>query len=217
MISNKKNLIFAEDLVSSINRMPIHLPITFKLFSGEMGVLTGENGCGKTTFLRTLLGEYRIYSGILRIFNDDIKYNDQKIINKYKVCVIPQYAIAPNDMTIIEYLSVWDYAKKNIKNRMTLYNVIKSAGDILETKVNKYMGELSYGQKRLIDILLATSANPSIIFADEPFAGLTMNKIEWCLDRFTGCIDNECGILIVLHNYEKQYLKPSWECDIKNY
>lgn len=135
---------------------------------GMYGLL-GENGAGKTTFMRILATVSEATSGTIRIGNKDIK-NKREI--RQMIGYLPQeFAIYPT-MTVysaLDYLGILAEIPKQ-KRKERVNELLKQVN--LEHEKNKRFHNLSGGMKRRFGIAQALLNNPKVLIIDEPTAGL---------------------------------------------
>jgi NitT/TauT family transport system ATP-binding protein len=151
--NGEKNVIF-----SSFN---------FSANSGEVIGLFGPNGAGKTTLLNIL-------SGV------DINFRGQKINDGKRVAYMHQDSSAT--------LAPWFSCEKNILLAREFYNLdIEKGKNLLknlcdELRINfslkQYPFSLSGGQRQIITLMRALIVEPDILFLDEPFSALDVEKRE---------------------------------------
>jgi len=138
--------------------------------NGESVGLVGNNGAGKTTFLRILLDLIRPTEGSIEI--------DGQVVAKS-----PDWKRRSgsylDDSFLIEYLSPEEFfrfvgkthniSKEEIFNRLSPFSTF-FAGEILGRK--RYIRDLSQGNKKKVGIAAALMVEPELIVLDEPFANL---------------------------------------------
>jgi ABC-2 type transport system ATP-binding protein len=135
--------------------------------NGEIWGLVGNNGAGKTTFLRLLL--------------DLIKPNEGKILSKSAPIYQSEHwknytGSYIDDSFLIEFLSPHEYfafiGKLYGISKMELVHILEIYGDFLnlsQIEGGKYIRHLSSGTKQKIGIIGALISNPEILILDEPF------------------------------------------------
>lgn len=132
--------------------------ITF--YAGKSYAIVGENGCGKTTLLKILLGILKPCEGVVNGLKDEV------------IGFVPDYNGLYTFMTVLE----------NIKFRLGLYNKkyceekdyimeLLEKYNLLKDK-NKVVNELSLGMCKKVSIICALAVHPSILILDEPTGGL---------------------------------------------
>jgi len=159
--------------------------ISLEFPKGKITGLIGPNGSGKTTLINAL-------SGLLSIDGGSIIVNEKNIdhIHSYKIPTLGltrtfQNIRLFNQMNVLDNILLALNGKRALKTLMLKQpesltrdaeKILKKV-DLLETK-NKMAGDLSYGQRKLLEIGRALTANTEIILLDEPFAGLFPQMIK---------------------------------------
>ena len=140
---------------------------------GEIVVLIGESGCGKTTTLRMLNRLNEPTSGTVMIDGEDytkmskIELRRQLGYVIQKVGLMPHLTVGKN-IEIIPELKGWD--KKKRKDRA--FELLELVDLAPEDYYDRYPHELSGGQQQRIGVARALAVNPDIILMDEPFSAL---------------------------------------------
>ncbi|QGA53223.1 ATP-binding cassette domain-containing protein [Sulfolobus sp. E5-1-F] len=150
--------------------------ISLSINQGDLLIVLGESGAGKTTLGRVIVGLQKPTSGEVIYDGYNIWKNKRKIFKKYRrdVQLIPQdpYSTLPFNKTVEEILAApmvhWEnISKEELKKRLiNLLELVKltPAQDFL----GKYPHQLSGGQKQRVNIARSLSVSPKIIVADEP-------------------------------------------------
>lgn len=150
---------------------------SFKLKGNERVAIIGENGAGKTTFLRLLLGEIKPQKGQIYI--------------TAKVAYLPQ-----NPGEVDASFRVLDFFRSLVKT--TEEEAQKILGRVLFRDVSKErIGNFSIGEIRRIQIAALFASAPELIILDEPTNHLdifTIEMLEEALGKFKG------GLLVVSHD-----------------
>ena len=167
-----KKVIEIKNINKQINKKRILNNISFDIFEGDCLALIGPNGAGKTTLMNCLLGNKFVDSGSIKI------NNLQPINNKLKksVNVLPQENVVPQKLKVKELI---DFVKKLYKDHLSdeeIDNLLRFDNKLKETFASK----LSGGQRRLLSFVLSLIGKPSILFLDEPTAGMdTSTRIRF--------------------------------------
>jgi ABC-2 type transport system ATP-binding protein len=138
--------------------------ISFNVNKGEIFGLLGPNGAGKTTTLESLEGIRSPDSGTLRVAGVDPTRESHKLGNKIGVQL--QTSGLPDSITVNEAMKFFCAYHGVDPN----YNLLDRLG-LAEKRKSQYH-QLSTGQKRRLALSLAIAHNPSVLFLDEPTAGL---------------------------------------------
>ncbi len=145
--------------------------ISFIVDSGEIAVLAGSNGAGKSTAIKCIAGLLR-YDGEIEICGFKNKSLEAKKITGY----IPEIP-APFDL-----LTVWEHMEF-IARAYSLEDWQNDAEKLMERfqltdKKNKLGKELSKGMQQKVSICCALLIKPKVVLFDEPFVGLDPHAIK---------------------------------------
>lgn len=167
-----KKVIEIKNISKQINKKRILNNISFDIFEGDCVALIGPNGAGKTTLMNCLLGNKFIDSGSIKINN--LQPTNNKL--KKSVNVLPQENVVPQKLKVKELI---DFVKKLYKDHLSdeeIDNLLRFDNKLKETFASK----LSGGQRRLLSFVLSLIGKPSILFLDEPTAGMdTSTRIRF--------------------------------------
>ena len=167
-----KKVIEINNLNKHINKNRILHNISFDIFEGDCVALIGPNGAGKTTLMNCLLGNKFIDSGSIKI--NDLQPTNNKL--KKLVNVLPQENVVPQKLKVKELI---DFVKKLYIDHLSdeeIDNLLRFDNKQKETFASK----LSGGQRRLLSFVLSLIGKPSILFLDEPTAGMdTSTRIRF--------------------------------------
>lgn len=142
--------------------------INMELEDGVYGLL-GENGAGKTTFMRCVAGLYSDYSGTI-----EWRFEDGSIDKKYqeKIGYLPQAFDGLGELKVCEFLqyfcSMKDIDKKDEQREI---EQVLAKVNLLDRKKDK-VSSLSGGMVRRLGIAQTMLGNPNLIMFDEPTTGL---------------------------------------------
>lgn len=167
-----KKVIEIKNINKQINKKRILNNISFDIFEGDCVALIGPNGAGKTILMNCLLGNKFIDSGSIKINN--LQPTNNKL--KKSVNVLPQENVVPQKLKVKELI---DFVKKLYKDHLSdeeIDNLLRFDNKLKETFASK----LSGGQRRLLSFVLSLIGKPSILFLDEPTAGMdTSTRIRF--------------------------------------
>lgn len=147
--------------------------VVVNLHAGQRLQLTGPNGAGKTTLLHILAGLDTGFEGVREVEPD------------LRVAVLHQESPLPEKMQVGEYL---DTLARHIS-----YNsrgLLVRVGLARET-INKKIGHLSMGQRRLVELAVILAGAPDILFLDEPTNHMDIEcagALEELLREYTGAV-----------------------------
>lgn len=154
----------------------------------ERIALLGANGAGKSTLIKIIIGL--------------IKQTDGEFINYLQSNVKLGYASQEdyliNDLKVYELIKLNMYAKKIKINKDDFQNNLEKYG--LNEVKNKYVYQLSGGQKRKLTILMSLLSNPDLLVLDEPTTGMDLESIDNLWDELKAQTSSS---LIVTHDFNQ--------------
>ena len=146
----------------------------FEIEKGELVVIVGPSGAGKTTALNILTGYLSATSGTAKINGVDILEKPKEV--KSKIGFLPEQPPLYFDMTVKEYLSfVYDLKKPSFPKNAHIEEVcqVVKIHDVL----NRMIKNLSKGYKQRVGIAQALIGKPEVLIFDEPTVGLDPKQI----------------------------------------
>jgi len=147
--------------------------LSFTVTSGQSVALWGENGAGKTTALRCLLGVIP-YQGSVLVNGYDT--NRQGKAARRLMGFVPQEISFHDDMTAWETLNFYYRLKKSSTGKTYVVQLLERLG--LAPFVGKHVRDLSGGMKQRLALAIALLADPSLLILDEPTANLDVKARE---------------------------------------
>ena len=175
--------------------------ISFEVKSGEVCVLLGKSGVGKTTILRCINGLEDFDNGEIVVDNCAMKNKSHILKNRDKIGMVFQnFNLFPH-MSVLENIisapiNVFKKSKKDaIKEAKEILKMVD-----LEDKINAYPYELSGGQCQRVAIARACALTPKVLCFDEPTSALDMDSIEKVSNIIRGLKSKGMAILIITHD-----------------
>lgn len=176
--------------------------VSLEVFDGEIVVLLGRNGVGKSTTLKSIMGIAPSKSGKITLNGEDItRLTPDKIARK-------GISFIPEDRRIIPNLTVFE----NLKLGMLIRGKNVNVNETLEMVFNYFpklkerlsqMGEsLSGGEQQMLTMARGLVANPQLMMIDEPTEGLAPLIVEEIWEMLKKLHENKVTILLVEQNYE---------------
>ncbi len=171
--------------------------INLEVNSGELVVLLGANGAGKSTIFRTISGLSKPTSGSIQLNDNNIGgLSPDRLVKEGIVQCAEGRKLFPQ-MSVYENLMLGGYVlgRDKDKRKKALDNVYELF-PILKEKKDSPSGSLSGGQQQMVAIGRALMANPRVVLFDEPSIGLAPLIVEQVFDVIKQI--NKNGTTVVL-------------------
>ena len=193
-----------EGLTKSFGSQKIWQDVTLTLPPGEVSVLLGPSGTGKSVFLKALIGLLRPEEGTIVIDGTDIlACSDKKLYEIRKM-----FGVLFQDGALFGSMSLYDnvafvlreHTKKNESEvRKTVMEKIELVG--LVGSEDKLPGEISGGMRKRAGLARALVLDPEIILCDEPDSGLDPVRTAYLSQLIIDInAQIDATVLIVTHN-----------------
>lgn len=159
-------MLMIKNLKKNFGKVQILKGIELEIRSSERIALVGQNGCGKTTLIRCLLGLYQ-FEGKIEIFGDDILTHREMALRH--VAFVPQTPPALKN-TVKEIISL--ATELTGMSRQKVEKITDELGLNLSKIMDTPFKGLSGGMKQKLLIACALARDPKVLIMDEPSANL---------------------------------------------
>ena len=159
------NILKTENLTKYYGRFRGIENVNLTLEEGEKLGFIGQNGAGKSTFIRTALGYLKPNSGKTEIFGKDILTHREEILAD--VGYMSSECVFYKGMKVKDVLSYSAKLRKRDCSKEAKYYCER-----LQLDTNKKVEQLSLGNRKKLGIICAIQHNPKLYFFDEPTSGL---------------------------------------------
>jgi len=184
--------------------------VNFKLKTSEIHALMGENGAGKSTFIKIITGVHKPDQGEIYLNGVKVKIENPKDAQKLGIAAIYQHVTCYPDLSVTENIFIGHEKIEKRTKRILWDSMHKEAKKLLDDlganfDPRVHMGTLSVAQQQIVEIAKAISTNAKIIIMDEPTASLTKRESEE-LYRITEQLwNNGTSIIFISHRLEDVY------------
>lgn len=184
--------------------------VDFDLKPGEIHSVVGENGAGKSTFIKVLSGVYQqsageiFVDGAQTVFSNVRQSESTGIRTVYQeINLVPFFNIYQNIFIGSELSTKFAGIKvmDNKKMRETAAEVIRGLG--IEINVNKPVQLLNASMKRIVEICKVLVHQPKVVIFDEPTTSLGEEERKRLLEIIIGLKKKGLSIIYVSHNLEE--------------
>ena len=182
--------------------------VNFQLKEGEIHALMGENGAGKSTFIKVITGVHHAEEGEMYVDGKKVDFKSPLDAQKLGIAAIYQHVTSYPHLTVTENVFMGHEIVK--RGFIQWKEMNKLAGDLLKQldadfQPTATMGSLSVAQQQMVEIAKALSTNARIIIMDEPTAALTRNESEE-LYRITEKLRADGkSVIFISHRLEDMY------------
>ena len=182
--------------------------VQFDLKAGEIHALMGENGAGKSTFIKVIMGVHQAEEGEMLLYGKPVRFKNTKDAQKAGIAAIYQHVTAYPHLTVAENIFVGHLKKKfGLVQWKEMYAEADALLHELNADFNSHelMGNLSVAQQQMVEIAKALSLKAQIIIMDEPTAALTKRESEELYRIAKKLRDEGKSIIFISHRFEDMY------------
>ena len=171
----------------------------FSIKKGELVVIVGPSGAGKTTALNILGGMDSATSGKVIIAGKDISKFKNKELTKYRredIGFVFQFYNLVQNLTAIENVEL---ATQICKKPLNPKQILEKVG--LKDRMKNFPSQLSGGEQQRVAIARAIAKNPKLLLCDEPTGALDYNTGKQILQLLQDtCRKENMTVIIITHN-----------------
>ena len=173
--------------------------ISLSTDDGEVVVIVGPNGCGKSTSMKSLFGMLQISQGSVSLAGEDITHlSPQERVQK-GMGFVPQTQNIFGGMSVAENLEMGAFIRDDSDIAATTEEVL-DLFPILRQKYRQAAGELSGGQRQQVAVGRALMTRPKVLLLDEPSAGVSPQVMDELFDRIIDITRTGIAVLMVEQN-----------------
>ena len=173
--------------------------VSFSIEKGELAIILGSSGAGKSTVLNILGGMDTNDSGKVIIDGKDISNYNARQLTTYRrndVGFVFQFYNLVQNLTSKENVEL---ASEIVKDALDPVQVLKDVG--LSKRINNFPAQLSGGEQQRVAIARAIAKNPKILLCDEPTGALDYQTGKQVLQILQDmCRKKGATVVIVTHN-----------------
>jgi len=153
---------------------PIHVvyDLDFKAPDGEVTVIVGPNGVGKTTLLKAIMGLVTVYSGQIIFDGKDITNIPPHERTRRGIGYMPQTGNIFSKLSVQDNLRMAAYIMKDKQMIQDNLEMVLNLFPVLKGFMKRDAGTLSGGERQMLAESMVLMRDPKVMLVDEPTAGL---------------------------------------------
>jgi ABC-type branched-subunit amino acid transport system ATPase component len=189
-------LLDVRGLAIAYGRMEVVHDVAFAVRRGEIVVVVGGNGAGKSTTLRALAGLVRARRGHARFEGEDLIGKPPHWIAGHGVALVPEGRLIFPDQTVLDNLRLGAYGRRDrdvaadIEHQFDRFRILRE-------RQAQPAGTLSGGEQQMLAIARALMARPRLLLLDEPSLGLAPRLVAEVHEALARLRDEGLTILLV--------------------
>jgi rhamnose transport system ATP-binding protein len=182
--------------------------VNFQLKAGEIHAIMGENGAGKSTFIKVIMGVHKAEEGDMYLDGRKVEFKSPLDAQRAGIAAIYQHVTSYPHLSVTENIFM---GHEDVKKGILQWKKMNAEAEQLlaplgvEFKPTALMGSLSVAQQQMVEIAKALSVNARIIIMDEPTAALTKNESEELYEITEKLRSEGKSIIFISHRLEDMY------------
>lgn len=198
-MTTDRQLLVADGIRAGYGSIPILHGISLSIAPGETVGVVGHNGMGKTTLLRTLIGELRASAGTIHFDGRDVTRLSMATRARLGLGYVPQGRGIFPDLTVRENLmmgALLGGEERRVEQTLDEFAVLRPL-------LNRRGGALSGGEQQILALARTLVAAPRLILLDEPSEGIQPSIVDRIVDHLRDVRTRlELAMLVVEQNLE---------------
>ena len=186
-----------KNVVSGYGTSNVINDISFDIKESSILAISGRNGVGKSTLLKTIIGIVECKSGEIHFLEKNITKSRPTERSILGIGYVPQGRDIFTSLSVKENISLPAISRK-IKNLNNELDKIYSIFPILGEKQNDLGGSLSGGQQQQLAIARSLIFNPKILLLDEPSEGIQPSIVSQIADKLNDISSNLKTAIVVI-------------------
>jgi len=178
---------------------------------GEVHALIGENGAGKSSLMKILMGIYELDAGEIILNGEKVKFHNPKEALDHGVSMIHQELTPVLDMEVSENIFLGREIKHANAGLMSLVDKKEQREQTaslfsklgIDINPRLLMRDLSVAQIQLVEIVKAISLSAKIVIMDEPTSAITDKEIETLFEQISRLKNEGVAIIYISHKMDE--------------
>ena len=193
------------DIHAGYGRVPVLSGINFTVGEHEVVGVLGHNGMGKTTLLKTLIGQVPLTSGRIRLANVDISHSPPFRRARAGLGYVPQGRQIFPGLSVYENLRM-GFVENGIDSEELIIKDILARFPRLDPLVDRVGSALSGGEQQILALARCLCGSPKLLLLDEPTEGIQPSIVEEILDILIG-LHRHRGLAIIVVEQSLDFIR----------
>ena len=203
MEEEKNNILLkGKDLTKVFGDFKANDNVNFAISKGEIHALLGENGAGKSTFVKIIYGLLKPDAGQIYWKDKAIDINGPKHARELGIGMVFQHFSLFDSLTVLENISLAISDSKVIADLEKRIELLSSEYG-LKIDPHSRVFNLSVGEQQRVEIIRCLLQDPELLIMDEPTSVLTPQEIAKLFEVLEKLSQNGCSILFITHKLEE--------------
>ena len=199
-----------KSLKKAFGGLPAINGVSLEVAAGERRLIIGPNGAGKTTLFNLVTGDLAADSGEILLFDERMtrlathRRAHRGLARTYQIITLfPKDSLEHNIVLALLGLSKarWNFFARFEKSALygEARKILARVG--LEALAGRPLSEVSYGEKRRVEIAMALAQKPRVLLLDEPLAGLSREE-RAAVKELIAAIPRDVTVVMIEHDMD---------------
>ncbi len=193
------------DIHAGYGRIPVLSGINFTVGEHEVVGVLGHNGMGKTTLLKTLIGQVPLTSGRIRLANVDISHSPPFRRARAGLGYVPQGRQIFPGLSVYENLRM-GFVENGVDSEESIIKDILARFPRLDPLIDRVGSALSGGEQQILALARCLCGSPKLLLLDEPTEGIQPSIVEEILDILIG-LHRHRGLAIIVVEQSLDFIR----------
>jgi branched-chain amino acid transport system ATP-binding protein len=194
-----------DDIHAGYGRIPVLSGVSFSVGEHEVVGVLGHNGMGKTTLLKTLIGQLPHTGGRIRFSGRDIGGEPSFRRARSGMGYVPQGRAIFANLTVYENLRM-GFVENGIDAEETIVKDILARFPRLDSLLDRLGGALSGGEQQILAVARCLCGRPKLLLLDEPTEGIQPSIVDEILGILIG-LHRQQGLAIIVVEQSLEFIR----------
>lgn len=200
----------------SYGAVPAVREVDLEVPEGEIRVILGANGAGKTSIIRAIMGLNRARAGSVAVFGSEVTKLAAHRVHRLGVAWVPEGRQLWSHLTVLENLRLGAFCVTDREAIRQSTDEMLNMFPRLRERAHQLAGSLSGGEQQMVAIARALMSRPRLLLMDEPSLGLAPMVVSEVFRRIVEINAAGATILLVEQNARKAMEIAHWVYLLEN-